>query len=150
MDRILLAGDGWWAEPDIGEWLWVGDYVWQPSDRGGRLSLALSADIGGARWVVLGDNTPFINSQLIADPRPAIRILELATLWPAFILDFYLLALGCAFFVQLKSMRSGWMPYVTVGSLICVAFLSLLQSTRGGGAWRDAYIGESFKATASD
>jgi hypothetical protein len=53
IDKVLLAGDGWWAEPSIGEWLWVGDYVWSPGDRGGRLSLAVSADIDGARWVML-------------------------------------------------------------------------------------------------
>jgi hypothetical protein len=68
-DRVLMAGDGWWAEPDIGEWLWVGDYVWRPGDRAGRLALAASYDIDGARWVVIGDNSPLVNSQLFADPR---------------------------------------------------------------------------------
>ena len=44
-DKVLIAGDGWWAEPDIGEWLWVGNYVRNSGDRAGRLALAVSADI---------------------------------------------------------------------------------------------------------
>src|SRR6266566_7934931 len=59
-DKVLLAGDGWWAEPDIGEWLWVGDYIWRSGDRTGRLALAVAADIEDARWVVIGDNSPFL------------------------------------------------------------------------------------------
>ena len=90
-DRILLAGDGWWAEPDIGEWLWVGDYIWRKGERAGRVTLAAAIEIGGARWVILGDNSPLLNSQLYADPRAAVRIVEMATLWPSFAKDIF----GC-------------------------------------------------------
>ena len=124
VDRILLAGDGWWAEPDIGEWLWVGDYAWVPGDRTGRLALAVSTDIGDARWVVIGDNTPFINNQLIADPRPPIRLLELASLWPAFLRDLFLLAVGCALFVRLE--WHPWKPLVVAASLLTVAIFVAL------------------------
>lgn len=87
LNRILLAGDGWWAEPDIEEWLWVGDYIWQPNDRHGRIVLAASMEDQDARWVLIGDTSPFINKQLVSNPTGAIRILELATLWPTFIKD---------------------------------------------------------------
>lgn len=93
-DRILLAGDGWWAEPDIGEWLWVGDYIWQPTDRHGRIVMAASMEDGNARWVVVGDTSPFINQQLISDPRAAVKILELSTLWPLLIKDIGILFVG--------------------------------------------------------
>jgi hypothetical protein len=142
-DRVLLAGDGWWAEPDIGEWLWVGDYVWQPGDRLGRLSLVMSSDIGGARWVVVGDNTPFINSQLVADPRPAIRILEMATLWPAFLNDLFLLVLCCFLLSRFPSKWHPWVPLIPVTSLALVALLAVLSSARASTAWRDAFVGES-------
>ena len=96
LDRILLAGDGWWAEPNIGEWLWVGDYLWQPSDRHGRLVLAASVDLGAARWVTVGDTGPFISQQLVSDPRPAMRILELATHLPLFLRDCVLVIISIA------------------------------------------------------
>lgn len=86
-DRVLLAGDGWWSEKDIGEWLWVGDYIWRPGDQAGRITLAASIDDGASRWIVVGDNSPFINRQLVADPRPLLHLLSEASLWPAFIRD---------------------------------------------------------------
>lgn len=88
LNRVLLSGDGWWAEQDIGEWLWLGDYLLQPNDRNGRLVLAASFDEGAARWVIVGDTSPFLNEQLIADPRAVQRILELVTHWPLFVRDF--------------------------------------------------------------
>jgi hypothetical protein len=51
-DKVLLSGDGWWAERDLGEWLWVGDYVWQKGDRAGRLALSIAFDDGASRWVI--------------------------------------------------------------------------------------------------
>ena len=93
-DKILLSGDGWWAEPDIGEWLWVGDYQWRPSDRHGRLSLAASFEDGAARWIVVGDTSPFVNRQLIADPRAAAQLIQMASLWPMFFRDLWL-AFSC-------------------------------------------------------
>lgn len=143
-DRVLIAGDGWWAEPDIGEWLWVGDYVWRPGDRAGRLALAASYDIGGARWVVVGDNSPFINSQIFADPRPTIQLLEMATLWPAFLRDIVVAALTFLLCLRFAAPSwSSWSPFMIVGTVAVLAAITGLVSNGQSTSWQDAYIGES-------
>lgn len=136
LTRILLSGDGWWAEPDIGEWLWVGDYLWQPSDRHGRLVMAAAADEGRARWVVLGDTGPFINQQLVSDPRPASRILELATLWPLFLRDAGLVIVAVILMFGLPS------PVVlaTVG---LIPLSVLLPTSSNDGRWHSLWRQES-------
>jgi hypothetical protein len=147
-DKILLTGDGWWAEPNIGEWLWVGDYVWRQSERSGRLPMAAASDIKGARWVVLGDNSPLINRQLIADPRAAIRILESATLWPAFWHDTLLAVLAVVILIGVNPIVVILLPIATI-----VGIWAVNQPSQ---AWRDLYIGESgfdersFNNTVSD
>jgi hypothetical protein len=141
-DKVLLAGDGWWAEPDIGEWLWVGDYVWRSGDRTGRLALASAVDIDGARWVVIGDNSPFLNSQLVADPRPAIRLVEMASLWPAFLKDIFIGAVACFLCVRLASPKLRlWPPLIAVGSTAALAAgpLWTWETVR----WRDSFVGEA-------
>lgn len=136
LNRVLLTGDGWWAEPDIGEWLWVGDYQWQPPDRHGRLVMAMTADEWPARWVILGDTGPFINQQLVSDPRPAARILELATLRPLFVRDLGLallaitIALGVPFALQL-------------GSLTLVVLAAFFPVASHDGPWRSLWYRES-------
>jgi hypothetical protein len=143
-DKVLLAGDGWWAEPDIGEWLWVGDYVWRPGDRTGRLALAAAADIEGARWVIIGDNSPFLNSQLVADPRPAIRLVEMASLWPAFLKDIFIGALAFLLCVHLASPNLRlWRPLIAAGSVTALAVAAGPFWTRESPRWRDAFVGES-------
>ena len=127
-DRILLAGDGWWAEPDIGEWLWVGDYIWQPTDRHGRIVMAASMEDGNARWVVVGDTSPFINQQLISDPRAAVKILELATLWPLLIRDIGILFVGIVFILG-----GGSNVAITVFGLALLG--GLVQSEKPHGQW---------------
>lgn len=87
LDRALLLGDGWWAEPNLDEWLWVGDYQWQAGDRAGRLPLMGSFYNNGATWVVIGDSSPFLNQQLLADPLAIKRFSALATLLPTLIRD---------------------------------------------------------------
>jgi hypothetical protein len=134
-DRVLLAGDGWWAEPDIGEWLWAGDYVWRDGERAGRLALAAASDIGGARWVVLGDNSPLVNSQLIADPRAVIRILQAANLRPAFLFDLLLAVLAVMIFIGITP--------ILVAVLPLGATLVTIAADRPSQAWRDFYLGQS-------
>jgi hypothetical protein len=139
---VLLEGDGWWSEPDIGEWLWVGDYVWGTSDRAGRLPLAASADIGGARWIVIGDNSLFINSQIVADPRPILTLLGMATLWPAVFRDFFLatvaLVLSLFTFGAKKS-------FIGLAASVATTFIiaGLMPVDRGLKKWRDFYVGEA-------
>jgi hypothetical protein len=143
-DKVLLSGDGWWAERDIGEWLWVGDYVWQKGDRAGRLALSIAFDDGASRWVVIGDNSPLINSQIYADPRPVIQILRNATLWPAFLRDLALL--GMIIILVHQSARRGGILQQASLSLVTVllplaSFVS--AETQKPTKWRDTYIKQS-------
>ena len=138
-DRILLAGDGWWAEPDIGEWLWVGDYIWRKNERAGRLTLAVATDVGKARWVILGDNSPLLNSQLYADPRAAIRIVEMATLWPGFARDVLFALFAGLFLWSYFRQPQPWLM-VSLLSLVAAGVVSIKD---GSAAWRDNYVGES-------
>lgn len=136
LNRVLLSGDGWWAEPDIGEWLWVGDYQWQPQDRHGRLVMAMTADEGRARWMVLGDTGPFINQQLVSDPRPAIRLLELATLWPLFLRDLGL-------FIVIVSIHFGLPFALQLGAAALVVLATVLPLESYNGPWHFLWRQES-------
>lgn len=136
LTRVLLSGDGWWAEPDIGEWLWVGDYMWQPTDRHGRLVMAAAADEGRARWVVVGDTGPFINQQLVSDPRPAARILELASLWPLFLRDVGLVLVAAVIVLGLPTIS-------LVGAAVLVVLASLVPDAVQGASWRSLWRHES-------
>lgn len=136
LNRVLLSGDGWWAEPDIGEWLWVGDYMWQPSDRHGRLVMAATADEGRARWAILGDTGPFINQQLVSDPRPAARILELASLWPLFLRDLGLMVVAAFVAFGLPSV----VLFGAIGLVVAGPFIS---GASNDGSWRSLWRHES-------
>jgi hypothetical protein len=143
-DKVLLAGDGWWAERDIGEWLWVGDYVWQTGDRAGRLLLASSLDRAGARWVALGDNSFLINTQIYADPRPLIRVIESATLWPSFLKDLVLAlfaAILCFARYFTHSAIRQWTAYLICLSAVVAATAAALSSKPE--KWQDTYLRQS-------
>ena len=86
-DKVLLSGDAWWVEPDIKEWLWVGDYRWTGIERTGRIKLAVSTSSDNINYIVIGDNTPFLNSQIIGNPTGILKFISLSTLWPTFIKD---------------------------------------------------------------
>ena len=120
--RVLLSGDGWWSEPDLKEWLWVGDYIWQPINRNGRMVLAASVNEGDARWVVLADTGPFLNQELISNPIPAARFLELASLWPLLILDIGLLLIGM---ILLYSLHPILIFFSVLGMMISTYFASI-------------------------
>lgn len=85
---VLFSGDGWWAEPNINEWLWVGDYSWEYGDRRGRLPLAININESGANFIVVGDNSFFVNFHLISNNDVIKCFINFATLWPVFINDF--------------------------------------------------------------
>jgi hypothetical protein len=142
-DRVLLAGDGWWVEPNLNEWLWVGDYLWNRGDRAGRVPLAMSFDSGNARWIVLGDNTPLISAQIIADPRTMLRLLEIATLLPACAKDILVVAIAAG----LLLFASGPQRVLCICvATVLVSVLPVLASQFPGRElrlWRDTYVGEN-------
>jgi hypothetical protein len=143
-DKVLLAGDGWWAEPDIGEWLWVGDYVRNSGERAGRLALAASADINGARWITIGDNSFLINSQLYNDPRPLIHIIEMSTLWPAFTKDLLLaLFVLAALYFSTYFKRCSCLPNVILGTFVLFSLSVISISNKPSLKWKDAFVGQS-------
>lgn len=134
-DKVLLTGDGWWSEPDIGEWLWAGDYVWRYGDRAGRLAMAAVSDIGGARWVVLGDNSPLLNRQLVADPRAAIKFLQAASLWPSFLADLLVFAVAATLAFKPR-------PALAIAFPLLAALTALIAE-HPSQAWKDYYLGET-------
>jgi hypothetical protein len=91
LDLQLLSGDNWWIEKDIGEWLWVGDYIREIDDRFGRVSLGAAFREGNTRFIVFGDTSPFMNFHLIANPTAFNRLLDLATCKGIFLKSFLLL-----------------------------------------------------------
>ncbi len=137
-DKVLLSGDGWWTEKNIGEWLWVGDYIWQSNDRNGRLSLASLTEDGNARWVVLGDSTPFLNRVLLSDPRPAKMVMQLATLWPLFIKDMLILLIAIACFLP-QSKKRQYLIMLTLIGMNLVWITNKNETSK----WDRIYIGQS-------
>lgn len=134
-DKVVLAGDGWWAEPDIGEWLWVGDYVWRPGEMAGRVTLAAVVGVAEARWLIIGDNSPFLNRQIIADPRAVIHLVQAASLWPAFLSDLFILAVGLFLIV-------GIYPAIIAFTLVVASIAATLAQPKSE-LWRNLYVGQS-------
>jgi hypothetical protein len=144
--RVLLSGDGWWTEPHLGEWLWTGDYVWRAEDKGGRVVLAAAYEDGAARWVAVGDNSPFINRQIIADPRPMLTLLSMASLYPALLADSFALASALLALVAVRRRR----PRVAVlaapalvGIVAVVCIIALVTAPRPGPLQAALMLGES-------
>ncbi len=98
--------------------------------------MAATADEGGARWVVLGDTGPFINQQLVSDPRPAARILELASLWPLFLRDAGLTIVAAVILLGLPTA-------VMVGTVGFIVLGSLLPRVSNDGPWHSLWRQES-------
>lgn len=134
-DRVILAGDGWWTEPDIGEWLWVGDYVWRPGDKAGRITLAAVVGGVGARWLVVGDNSVLLNQQLVANPQAIKQLVSAASLWPTFLHDLFLFTLGGSIIV-------GVHPVLMPVALASISMIALMTEPRSG-IWRDQFVGQS-------
>lgn len=139
LDRILLKGDGWWAEPDIGEWLWVGDYLWQPTDRNGRITLGASIDEGSARWVVIGDTSPFVSRQLVADPRAAKQIIQMTTLWPLLFRDMWITLLCVLCVVGKYRYVAKYLSAVILGPLLLI----MITQDNVDAPWRSIWRQES-------
>ena len=92
-------------------------------------------DVGGDRWIVVGDNSPMINYQLVADPRPIIKILQAATLWPSFLADILLLVIAAVLIL-------GSAPTVSIMLLTLAAVINLLVY-QPSQSWRDYYLDQN-------
>ncbi len=140
--RVLLSGDGWWADQDINEWLWSGDYRWREGDRGGRLTLAHShSERGGARFVMVGDSSPILTKQVIADPRPAKRLIEMSSLWPMLQADLLLGGIALVLYFVHSSTGVFFSAVLIIGGGLAMRQLEGL-SIRIGENWRALYVGE--------
>lgn len=137
-DKVLLSGDGWWAENNIGEWLWVGDYVWQPKDRNGRLVLAAQIVDDGAHWVVVGDSTPFLNKAILAQPISTKEIIKLASLWPVFLKDVLLVFLMVVGGIVKSPIR---IRYASLLATVPILIIQLIPQAIS--SWDSVWIGEN-------
>ena len=137
-DKVLLSGDGWWSEKNIGEWLWVGDYVWQSNDRNGRLGLIANIVDKGAHWIVVGDSSPFLNKAMLADPRPLKSIIKMASLWPTFFRDLLLVLLIIigGFYKRQNDLR--YLIFLVLLPIIAIAIAPKSKSS-----WDYFWIGET-------
>lgn len=145
--RVLLTGDGWWTEPYRNDPTWTGDYVWREDDSGGRISLAVAHTDGAAIWVGVGDSSPFLNQQIIADARPLTWLISAASLYPLLAGD--LLVLSIIFlllFVNCKRPKpeNYFWPKVGVAvSLVTIATLNLLAKPQPDPLHPGLILGES-------
>ncbi len=98
--------------------------------------MAASEDDGRARWIVFGDTSPFLNQQLLSDPRAAQHILELATLWPLFLKDLALLGIVLAILFQASL-------FVIVSAVVVVVLGATLSNEVHEDYWRFISRGES-------
>jgi hypothetical protein len=100
------------------------------------LVMAATADEGRARWAILGDTGPLINQQLVSDPRPAARILELASLWPLFLRDVGLIVVAAFIAFGLPSAA-------LLGAIGLVVAGPFISGASNDGSWRSLWRHES-------
>lgn len=138
---VLLTADGWWAEPNINEWLWVGDYSWEYGDRRGRLPMAVHASNNNANYIVIGDNSLFVNSHLISNNDVIKCFINLSTLWPIFITDI-IISFFILFLLLSKVMinKNFQINIVFILSLYLICYI--LYPNEKSKEWKNYYIGE--------
>ena len=137
LDLLLLSGDHWWLEKDIGEWLWVGDFIRQSDDRFGRVPLGMSFVEGGARFVIYGDTSPFMNFQLIANPTAFNRLLDLATCKFSFLKSLVLLI---SILIYLRHPKRKFLFFT---SLIIIFLICYFVSYKNSSRWINIYTNQS-------
>jgi hypothetical protein len=142
-DKVLLSGDAWWVEPNINEWLWVGDYRWTGVERIGRIKLATSSFSDGLNLIIVGDNTPFINSQIISNPKGMLRFLNLATLWPSLIKDGLILFGICLMAFSYKKTFDYKFYYLLLLLIFSHLFARYIISYSPTEKWSNFYINET-------
>lgn len=137
LDLILLSGDHWWTEKNIGEWLWIGDFIRQSNDHFGRVPLGMSSVQQGARFVVYGDTSPFMNLQLIANPTAFNRLLDLAMCKFSFFKNLILLVAILVYFRRPK------IKFLFFTILIIIFLIGYVLSNKNSSKWEDFYINQS-------
>jgi len=135
-DKTVLSGDLWFSEPNINEWLWVGDYKWQPTDKIGRIPLATLTKNNNLTYLIFGDNSFLLNTQIIADPNALIRAINLSSIVPFMIHDLIILLI-----IILSILTIDFSPIIVVTIFSVLSFQALkIESIN---VWRDFYNNQS-------
>lgn len=139
---VLLTADGWWSEPNINEWLWVGDYSWEYGDHRGRLPIAIHIQDQNANFIVIGDNSFFVNYHLISNNDAIKSFMSLSTLWPLFIHDFLILLFILSIPVVIKKYETNFFKIIILYILIMYLITYIIYPNKKSQSWKDYYIGE--------
>lgn len=91
LDKTILSADLWHLERNYGDWLWVGDYIWQPSDKVGRVPLAILKQAKNKTFLITGDNSFLINKQIISNPSTLLKMNNYIKIYPLLYKDILLL-----------------------------------------------------------
>lgn len=94
-DQILVSGDSWWSETNYHINNWTGDFIYQNTERTGRLPLITRTIDREISWTIVGDSSPFLNSFFFTNPDAVGLILYLSTGIPLLLNDIlFFLAIG--------------------------------------------------------
>ncbi len=144
--KEMFSGDGWFAEQDIGDSTWIGDYILGSGERRGRITLGASYS-DGARWVYIGDNSFSLNSQIIADPKPLLKLILHSTLWPIFISDLILALFILSSVIFYKNGRKASFLKINIALifilLVCGIFLENSMRHKLPNGWGNSSLLES-------
>jgi len=135
----VIQVDGWWSEPNIHEWLWVGDYIWEPGDKKGRLTVATIEKYGKSKIMVVSDNSFLLAHHIVADPRPLKRLLSIFTMIPTFVLDIIIVALLYAITIKSVTRSTQLVLFLFLASYGVVQYVFTYDSPS---RWDEYYIGE--------
>ena len=137
LDKTILSGDLWHLERNYGDWLWVGDFIWQPSDNVGRVPLAILKQTNNTTFLIVGDNSFLINKQIISNPSSLLKMINYIKIYPLLFKDLLLLLFCICIFINSKLIIIS----------ICFLFLShlylLSKNYSKLEAWRDYDLGYS-------
>ena len=113
--------------------------MWSPSDRAGRLTLAVATVTKDVRWIVVGDNSFLMSQHVVADPRPLLALLRLATLWPTFWND-VLVGIAVAAALLNQTFLASCLILLELLSALAIQYSA---RTIPKANWHNFYIGQS-------
>lgn len=132
-DKTLLTGDLWHLESNMGNWLWVGDYIWQPKDEIGRVPLAILKQFKNKTFLILSDNSFLLNNQLISNPLPLHYIVNCAKIYPLLIKDTLIFILILFVLLNINAIN-----FLIIFLLI---YQLITSTTKTMGLWSDYNLG---------